>query len=74
MFTLFIPNSLNADDQHEQTLHQRVADSSQTFQCFFLLSQPDPSRVMANQLMGCPIKMSRRSCKGENYLKLALSE
>ena len=40
------PVNLSETTRDITVVHQRAADSLQSFQCFFLLSQPDPSSVM----------------------------
>ena len=40
------PVNLSETSRDAAGVHEKVADSLQSFQCFFLLSQPDPSSVM----------------------------
>ena len=39
------PVNLSELSRHPACVHQRVADSLQSFKCFFLLSKPYPSTV-----------------------------
>ena len=45
-----------SETSNAASVHQRVTDSLQSFLCFFLLSQPDPSSVMTHWFMGCSVQ------------------
>ena len=40
------PANLSETSRHTAGVHQRVVDCLQSFECFFLSPQPDPSSVM----------------------------